>query len=138
MTKRVLLADDQPDNRIIFRSILEYGGYHVILAADGSEAVDRARRELPDLILMDLMMPGMDGWAAIGDLQRNSATAAIPIVAISAHGRDDGVAREARLAGCRGYLAKPINPRSLLDAVHRWFEDPEQPGWMEIAPGAPG
>jgi two-component system, cell cycle response regulator DivK len=128
MPKRLLLADDQPDNRIIFSTILQHGGYEVITAGDGREAVALAQSMRPDLILMDLMMPVMDGWMAFAELQRDPVSASIPVFAISAHGADDGVARDALRSGFAGYLGKPLDPRSLLTAVGRWFEHGAAPG----------
>jgi CheY-like chemotaxis protein len=138
MPRRVLLADDQPDNRIIFSTMLQYGGFDVVAAANGAEAVEQARRTRPELILMDLMMPVMDGWAAIAELQRDALCASIPVIAISAHDREHVIEREARLAGCAGYLAKPLDPRTLLEAVHRWFAEAPATGWIDFAQPASG
>lgn len=131
MAKRVLLADDQPDNRIIFATMLRHFGYEVTEAANGGEAVARARESAPDLVLMDLVMPGVDGWAAIAELQRDPATAGIPVVAVSAHDRDTEV--EARRAGCAGYLSKPLEPRTLLQAVQRWFAAAPGTKWVDFS-----
>ncbi|CAN5834401.1 response regulator [soil metagenome] len=132
MTRTVLVADDQEDNRIIFATILQYGGFEVVYAEDGSEAVAKARLHGPDLILMDLRMPRMDGWAAIGELQRDASTVDIPIIALSAHGTSDDIVREARQAGCVGYLGKPVNPRLLLSAVERCLEKSAGVAWIDL------
>jgi two-component system, cell cycle response regulator DivK len=123
MPKVVLLADDQEDNRIIFATILEYGGYTVLHAVDGIDAVEKALRHRPALILMDLRMPRMDGWAAVAELQRDARTVSIPVIAISAHGSGSDATREALQAGCVGYLSKPIDPRHLLAVVRHWLDD---------------
>jgi two-component system, cell cycle response regulator DivK len=138
MTRTVLVADDHEDIRIIFATILQYGGYRVLTAVDGLDAVRQARLHRPALILMDLAMPRMDGWAAIAELQRDGATVGIPVLAVSAHGTGGEIAREARQAGCVAYLAKPVVPQTLLAAVQRCLDGPQPgPAWSDrIGPHA--
>jgi two-component system cell cycle response regulator DivK len=107
--KRVLIIEDNAENRRLFQAILKLEGVHV-LEADGAQVgLELAGRELPDLILMDIHMPEMDGLTATRLLRANPTTAAIPIVAVTASvmSRDKGKITE---AGCDGHIAKPIDP----------------------------
>src|SRR3954447_22424152 len=79
VSRTILLVEDHEDNRIVYRTILEHVGYTVLLAADGAEGVRLARERLPDLVLMDVSIPVMDGWEATATLKADPATAAIPI-----------------------------------------------------------
>ncbi|HEX8906690.1 MAG TPA: response regulator, partial [Longimicrobiaceae bacterium] len=115
---------DHEDNRIVYRTMLEHFGYTVILAGDGGEGVRMARESLPDLILMDVSIPVMDGWEATRTLKADPATARIPIVALTAHALLTDRER-AREVGCDGYLAKPVEPRRVLEEVRRFLgEEP--------------
>ena len=107
----VLIADDDPDFRMMCAGYLEARGYLVMTAEDGARAFDRARSESPDVIVMDLAMPRMDGWAAIPRLKAAMETWAIPIIAISGV---DSVAARVRALGCSAFLAKPCLPELLL------------------------
>lgn len=122
-TKTVLLVEDNEDNRIVYRTILEHVGYNVIEAHDGEEGVTRARGSLPDLILMDISIPKMDGWQATRQIKANDLTASIPIIALTAHALDED-RRKASQAGCDGYLAKPIEPRRVVEEVERFVGPP--------------
>lgn len=114
----VLVADDDPDNRAIARDALEMAGYRVISAVNGLEAVEAARRETPDLILLDLSMPKMDGWEAVRRIRRLPRAGSALIVAFTAHALD-GDAEKAAAAGCDGYIAKPCAPRDVVLAAGR-------------------
>jgi len=120
--KRILLVEDHEDNRNIYRTILEHYGYRVVVASDGRSGIQLAREERPDLILMDLSIPFVDGWEATRVLKQDVTTAAIPIIALSAHALAEDRER-ARDAGCDGYLAKPVEPRKVLAEVKRFLED---------------
>jgi two-component system, cell cycle response regulator DivK len=117
--KTVLLVEDQPDNRIIYTTILEYAGFAVVEASNGEEGVRRAREHAPDLILMDLSMPVMDGWGAIRELKKDSELARIPVCALSAHVLLGDDAEKARDAGFECYLTKPLEPREVLREVEK-------------------
>ena len=119
-SKRILLVEDHEDNRNIYRTILEHYGYQVVLAIDGQNGIKLAREEQPDLILMDLSIPVVDGWAATRVLKGDATTRAIPVIALSAHALEEDRAR-AREAGCDGYLAKPVEPRKVLEEVARFL-----------------
>jgi two-component system, cell cycle response regulator DivK len=114
----ILLVEDDQDNRTIYRTILTYGGFNVIEALDGKEAIERARHDLPVLILMDISLPLVDGWEATRTLKRDPSTMHIPIVALTAHALASDY-EQAVEAGCDGYLVKPIEPRRVLDEVRR-------------------
>jgi two-component system, cell cycle response regulator DivK len=117
--KKVLLVEDNEDNLVVYRTILEHVGYIVLEARDGEEGVRRARSDHPDLILMDISIPKMDGWEATQRLKADEATRAIPIVALTAHALEEDRQRAIEV-GCDGYLAKPIEPRRVVQEVERF------------------
>jgi CheY-like chemotaxis protein len=114
----ILLVEDNEDNRAIYRTILTYGGFTVIEAVDGEEAIERARRDLPSLILMDISIPKIDGWQATRMLKLAPSTMHIPIIALTAHALPSD-RKEAADAGYDGYLARPVEPRRVLEEVRR-------------------
>ena len=120
--KRILLVEDHEDNRNIYRTILEHYGYQVLLATDGQNGIRLAREEQPDLILMDLSIPVVDGWEATRILKLDESTRTIPVIALSAHALEEDRER-AREAGCDGYLAKPVEPRKVLTEVARFLDE---------------
>lgn len=120
VSKTVLLVEDNEDNRIIYATALRYAGYSVIEAVTGTEGVRQARHGLPDLILMDISVPELDGWEATAILKADPATRHIPIVAVTAHALP-GDDERSLAAGCDGYLAKPISPAMLIGEVDRRF-----------------
>lgn len=115
MTK-VLAADDDPVIRRLLEVNLEMEGYEVVLAEDGAIAVELAALHAPDVILLDVMMPNMDGWEACRKLKENDATKDIPVVFLSARARDADVSEGTR-AGAVAYITKPFDPIDLLDLV---------------------
>ena len=115
----VLIVDDEWDIREMMSLYLELCGYVVYGASDGAEAIAVAGRAQPDIILMDLMMPRMDGWEATRRLKANSSTSDIVVVAFSARSQSDG-AQAARRAGCAAFISKPCN-LARLDATLRQF-----------------
>jgi two-component system, cell cycle response regulator DivK len=123
--KTILLVEDNEDNLVVYRTILEHVGYRVVEARDGEEGVSRAREQLPDLILMDISIPKMDGWEATQTLKRDATTRDIPIIALTAHALEEDRQRAIQ-AGCDGYLAKPVEPRRVVQEVER-FVGPAQP-----------
>ena len=121
----VLVADDNQDNRAVYVMILHHLGYRVLEAGNGEEAVRLATAELPDLVLMDLQMPGTNGFQATERLKAAAETAHIPILAITALAMDQD--REMAFAvGCDDYFAKPLEPRLLAEEVVRRIGPPEQ------------
>jgi two-component system, cell cycle response regulator DivK len=109
----ILLVEDFADAREMYRDYLEFSGFVVHTAGDGHAAIAMAQRHDPDLILMDLSLPGLDGWEATRRLKADPATAHITIVALSAHALS-AEGERARLAGCDGFIAKPCLPPDLI------------------------
>lgn len=107
-TSSVLLVEDTEDNRFMMRRLLEMSGYRVVEATNGEEAVRLAGSEQPDLILMDLSLPVIDGLAATRAIRKLDGVGKVPIVAVSAHDTSDFQA-EAFAAGCDSYITKPID-----------------------------
>jgi two-component system cell cycle response regulator DivK len=112
----ILLIEDDPDNRDLTALILTAAGYTVISARDGLHGLDLAARAHPDLILMDLALPRLDGWETTRRLKAKPATRHIPVVAFTAHVLPDALAR-ATAAGCVAIIAKPFEMDTLLRAV---------------------
>ena len=121
--KTVLLVEDNEDNLIVYRTILDHVGYRVIEARDGEEGVARALADHPDLILMDVSLPKMDGWEATRRIKGDAQTRQIPIIAVTAHALDDD-REKATQVGCDGYLAKPVAPRRVVEEVERFIGKP--------------
>jgi CheY-like chemotaxis protein len=115
---RILLVEDQEMNRDMLSRRLKKRGYEVSIAVDGAEGVDKARSESPDLILMDMSLPVMDGWEATRTLKADEATRAIPVVALTAHAMSTD--REKALeAGCDAYETKPVELPKLLETMEK-------------------
>ena len=114
----VLLVEDNEDNRIVYATVLEHFGYHVIEAKDGAEGIRLTRQEQPDIVLMDISIPVIDGWRATTLLKQDPTTTGIPIIALTAHALPED--RERSMAvGCDGYLAKPCEPSRVVAEVRR-------------------
>lgn len=119
--RRVLVADDEPAMRVLCRVNLQIEGVDVLEARDGSEALEIATRERPDLVLLDVMMPGIDGWDVARRLAQDRATRRIPILFMTAlAGSDDR--RRGFEAGGVGYIVKPFDPIQLGEKVNRTLE----------------
>ena len=116
----ILVVEDNMDNYELVRFVLERAGYDVFLAMNGRDGVAAARLQKPDLILMDLTMPEMDGWVAAEKLKDDEITKSIPLYALSAHTLPSDRKR-ALDAGCDGYVSKPIHMAGFLDIVERAF-----------------
>ncbi len=121
MTKRILVAEDQEDNRQILRDLLGSVGYILIEAGDGEAAVAAAKRERPDLILMDIQMPVMDGYEATRRIKADPDLQRIPVIVVTSYALsgDEG---KARAAGCDAYVTKPYSPRQLLTKIREFLE----------------
>ena len=120
---RVLVVEDTPANMTLAVFLLESAGHSVLRATNAESGVTMARYEQPDLILMDIQLPGMDGLQATALLKGDAATAAIPIVALTALAMK-GDEERIRAAGCDGYVAKPWRHRDFLATVARHLEHP--------------
>jgi two-component system cell cycle response regulator DivK len=116
VTKRILVVEDQEDLRGILRDLLTSSGYEMLEAADGQAGVDKAKAEKPDLILMDIQMPVMDGYDATRQIKADPDLKPIPIVAVSSFAMK-GDEEKARAAGCDHYITKPYSPMQLLKTV---------------------
>jgi CheY-like chemotaxis protein len=114
----ILLVEDYDDARELYSTCLRSSGYDVIEAATGTDAVALARSASPHLILMDMLLPGMDGWQATAELKSDPRLKHVPIVALTAHALSDERERIANL-GCDGFLAKPCLPPELIRTVDR-------------------
>jgi DNA-binding response OmpR family regulator len=112
----ILVVEDDTDICHLVSLLLERAGHDVLMAADGAKGVALAQRMLPDLIVMDLILPHLDGWMAIGQLKGDPRTTRIPILVLSAHAQADDRMR-ARSAGCDGFLTKPFDFDRLLGQV---------------------
>lgn len=117
---RILVVEDNMDNYELVRFILERAGYDVFLAVNGRDGVDAARFQKPDLILMDLGLPEMDGWLAAEKLKSDETTKSIPLYALTAHTLP--IERKRALkAGCDGYVSKPIHMQNFLAVIESAF-----------------
>ena len=118
--KTVLLVEDNEDNRIVYSTILRHFGYQVTEALNGEEGISKAKSEMPDLILMDISIPIIDGWEATQVLKHDPETSNIPIIALTAHALASD-REKAMEVGCDGYLAKPCEPRAVVAEVQRFL-----------------
>ena len=121
----ILVVDDYQDAREMYAEYLQYSGFRVAEAKNGNEAVAQARSLKPDLILMDLSLPGMDGWEATRVLKADDATKHIPIVALTGHALA-GASEGARKAGCDSFVTKPCLPDDLVVEVKRMLNTIKQ------------
>lgn len=124
MKKKILYIEDNEQNLYLVRFILEKHGYEVHAAMDGQEGIDRAATVLPDLILLDIQLPLMDGYAVARQLRTNPDLAKTPIVAVTSYAMA-GDRDKALGAGCTGYIEKPINPDTFMQQVEQHFPSSE-------------
>ena len=122
MSKRILVVDDQEDLRGVLRDLLTGSGYTVIEAADGEAGVAKAKSDRPDLILMDIQMPVIDGYEATRRIKVDPGLKPIPIVAVSSFAMK-GDEEKARAAGCDHYVTKPYSPMQLLRLIRSFLRD---------------
>jgi two-component system, cell cycle response regulator DivK len=120
MNRKVLIADDDWDNRMIVKEILEISGFEVLEAKDGAEAIDMVAKEHPDLLLLDLSMPKINGWEVAKRLREKDDYAKMPIVAFTAHAIIGDELR-AKGSGCDDYLSKPCAPQDVLKKIEKWL-----------------
>ena len=118
---RVLLVDDYPDAREMYSEYLQFSGFDVIEAGNGVEAIQRAAEACPDIILMDLSLPVMDGWEATRRLKADPRTAQIPVVALTGHALA-GISEGAIKAGCDAFVTKPCLPDELVKEIRKVLE----------------
>ncbi|MBI4799983.1 MAG: response regulator [Desulfarculus sp.] len=126
MPKKVLVIEDNQQNMYLTTFMLERRGYQVLQAWDGEQGIQTATRAIPDLILLDIQLPEMDGYAVASTLKADPRLATVPIVAVTSYAMAGD--RERILAsGCNGYIEKPINPETFLAQIEQF-----------LAPGGPG
>ncbi|CAN5755040.1 MAG: response regulator [Gemmatimonadetes bacterium] len=116
--KTVLVVDDIAEQRHILVTLLRYSGYEFLEATDGKAAIQMAREQHPDLILMDAGLPVLDGWEATEQLKQDSTTSHIPVIMLTAYALDVHRAR-ALQAGCDSYLTRPVAPRHVLEEIQQ-------------------
>ena len=119
MSKCILVVEDQEDNRQILRDLLTNAGFEMIEAENGAEAVASVQARRPDLILMDIQLPILDGYEATRRIKANPDLKSIPIIVVTSYALD-GDEDRARLAGCDDYVAKPFSPRQLLAKIKEY------------------
>jgi two-component system, cell cycle response regulator DivK len=120
MSKRILVVEDQADNRRIVRDLLTRSGYEIVEATTGEEGVTLAETQRPDLILMDIQLPVIDGYEAARRIKANQELHHIPIIAVTSYALS-GDDVKAFAAGCNDYVAKPFSPRALLAKVREYL-----------------
>lgn len=123
MGVKVLIVEDNEMNFFVVNGVLEHAGFETYHASNGETAVEMAKEHHPDIILMDLQLPGMDGYEATRRIKADSDTAGIPVVALTAHALE-GDREKALAAGCDGYLTKPIDTRRFPDTVKGFLKTP--------------
>ena len=123
MTK-ILYVEDNPDNVYMLTRRLKKKGFELIIAGDGQEGIDKAIEENPDLILMDLSLPTMDGWTATAEIKKIEGVKDIPIIALSAHAMPEHRDRAIK-AGCSDYDTKPVDIKRLLGKMEKFIGLPE-------------
>jgi two-component system cell cycle response regulator DivK len=119
MKKRILVVEDQEDNRQILRDLLTKAGFDMIEAENGEDAVALAQASRPDLILMDIQLPILDGYEATRRIKADPDLKSIPIIVVTSYALS-GDEEKARLAGCDDYVAKPFSPRQLLAKIKEY------------------
>ena len=120
MSKRILVIEDHEDNRRILRDLLTSAGYEPIEAVTGEEGVNLAESHRPDLILMDIQLPGLDGYEATRRIKANPALRQIPVIAVTSYALS-GDEVKAKEAGCDAYVTKPFSPRALLAKIREYL-----------------
>ena len=121
MTKRILVVEDQEDNRQILRDLLASTDYEIVEAENGLEALAAVAKQRPDLILMDIQLPILDGYEATRRIKADPELRSIPIIAVTSYALSGDEAR-AREAGCDAYVPKPYSPRQLLAKINEFLK----------------
>jgi two-component system cell cycle response regulator DivK len=125
MSHSILLIEDNEQNRYLVTFLLAQHGYEVHAVTDGMRGIEAARTFVPLLILLDIQLPGMDGYAVARALRQNAALQAVPIVAVTSYAMP-GDREKALEAGCTGYIEKPINPDTFVAEMERALVGPEE------------
>jgi len=119
--KKILVVDDNEKNRYLISFILEKNGIEVVTANDGLEAVETARKQQVDLIIMDIKMPKMDGYEATREIKKQEGYQSVSVIALTSYAMAEDK-KKALAAGCDGYIAKPINPDTFMDEIRKFLE----------------
>ena len=122
MSKQILVIEDHEDNRRILRDLLTSAGFDVVEATTGEDGVALAETHRPDLILMDIQLPGLDGYEATRRIKANPTLREIPVIAVTSYALSGDEAK-AKEVGCDGYVAKPFSPRALLAKVREYLPE---------------
>ena len=117
----ILVIEDQEQNQYLMKYLLEANGFRVILTSDGLEGIEAASREEPDLILLDIQLPGMSGYDVAKTLQSKSTLSAIPIIAVTSYAMP-GDREQVLASGCIGYIEKPIDPDTFVDNISTYLK----------------
>ncbi len=120
MSKSILVVEDQEDNRQIIRDLLSATDYEIVEAGSGEEALEAVAKQRPDLILMDIQLPGIDGYEMTRRIKADPALRSIPIIAVTSYALSG---EEARAAGCDEYVPKPYSPRQLLAKIRQYLPE---------------
>ena len=120
--KQILIVEDKPTSRELLRTVLEHQGYEVVEAEDGHQALDRVREHTPDLILMDLQIPGRNGYDVLLEIRKDSRSNRIPVLAVTANAMPED-REKVMAAGFNGYIAKPVALARLREEVSRILDD---------------
>ncbi len=121
MSKRILVVEDQADNRQIIRDMLAPTDYEITEAENGEQALAAIAKQRPDLILMDIQLPIMDGYMAVSRIKADPALRSIPIIAVTSYALN-GEEKKARAARCDDYMPKPFSPRQLLAKIRHYLQ----------------
>jgi CheY-like chemotaxis protein len=124
-TTRILLAEDDPTNQYVFRAILSAAGYEVEMVENGLQALERVRESPPAIVLLDMMMPVMDGYEAAGRIAADPELDDVPVIALTARAMKGDLEKTIE-AGCDDYVAKPVSRKVLLDKVEEWIARPAE------------
>ena len=119
----ILVVDDHEDNRAVFKAVLSHFRYAVLEAVNGQDGLNQATDHHPDLVLMDLSMPIVDGWEALRKIRENDEIADVPVIAVTAH---DSARRDWRKAGFSAYLRKPCLPGQLIETIREFLPPPSE------------
>jgi two-component system, cell cycle response regulator DivK len=119
MSKRILVVEDQEDNRRILHDLLTNAGYEIVQAENGEEALRAAAADRPDLILMDIQLPLLDGYEATRRIKADPALRSIPVIVVTSYALS-GDESKARAAGCDAYITKPYSPRAILAKIREY------------------
>ena len=120
MSKRILVVEDQEDNRQIIRDLLSATDYEIVEAESGEDALAAVAKQRPDLILMDIQLPGIDGYEVTRRIKADPEMLSIPIIAVTSYALS-GEEQKARAAGCDEYVPKPYSPRQLLAKIRHYL-----------------